>query len=70
VNAPTQVTTMLACDLARKSGVPQLTLRRWARAGLIPFQLDSSGRRIYDETSLRRAKELRNRKSFKLRDPE
>lgn len=52
---------MLAAAAAQASGVPQLTIRRWCRRGLIPFTLDTSGRRVFDAEGIAALKDLRTR---------
>jgi DNA-binding transcriptional MerR regulator len=59
---------LTASGLAAATGIPQLTIRNWARRGLIPFRLDSTGKRIFNDASIARAKELRSRTVFKLVD--
>ena len=52
---------MLAAAAAHASGVPQLTIRRWCRRGLIPFTVDTSGRRVFDDEGIAALKDLRTR---------
>jgi DNA-binding transcriptional MerR regulator len=62
-----------AGGVALASGVPQLTLRRWTRDGLIPYHRDSAGRRYYTHEAVVEAKKLRERKSYflpKAKEPE
>lgn len=57
---------LTACKVASASGVPQLTIRRWSRDGLLTFRCDSAGRRLYGPKAIEEAKALRARATWKL----
>lgn len=57
---------LTASAVALASGVPQLTIRRWARDGLLTFRRDSAGRRLFNRESIEQAKKLRARKTHTL----
>jgi MerR HTH family regulatory protein len=57
--------TASAVSIASK--VPQLTIRRWAREGLLTYRRDSAGRRLFRHAAIEEAKKLRERKTHTLR---
>ncbi len=48
------------------TGVPSITIKRWAKAGLVVCRCDSAGRRIYGRESIAQIKALRDRKAHVL----
>ena len=38
--------------LARAAGISEWTVRRYAREDLVPYRLDSAGRRLFDDTAV------------------
>ena len=38
--------------LARAAGISEWTVRRYARDDLVPYRLDSAGRRLFDDTAV------------------
>jgi DNA-binding transcriptional MerR regulator len=47
--------------LSMETRVPEQTIRRWLRKGLINYLQDSAGRRLFDEVGLAQAIKLRDR---------
>ena len=59
--------TLTASAVSFASGVPQLTIRRWSREGLLTHRVDSAKRRFYGQQAIKEAQALRNRSTFLLR---
>lgn len=57
---------LTASAVSIAANVPQMTIRRWARDGLLKFRRDSTGRRLFNRESIEQAKKLRARKTHTL----
>jgi DNA-binding transcriptional MerR regulator len=53
-------------DIREKYGPAPSTIRNWEALGLIEFQRDWCGRRIFDDPAIERIKELMDRRHHKL----
>lgn len=57
---------LTAGAVSMAANVPQMTVRRWARKGLLTFRRDSTGRHLFSRESIEQAKTLRARKTYTL----
>jgi DNA-binding transcriptional MerR regulator len=57
---------LTASTVSIAANVPQMTIRRWARDGLLTFRRDSTGRHLFNRESIEEAKKLRARKTYTL----
>jgi len=57
-----QVGPLTVGAVARGAGVSEGSVRTYARAGLIEFTLDSSGRRLFDQAAVQIVRELHQRR--------
>lgn len=48
--------------LARAAGISEWAVRRYAREDLIPYRLDSAGRRLFEETAVADVRALYQRR--------
>ena len=48
--------------LARAAGISEWTVRRYAREDLVPYRLDSAGRRLFDEAAIVEVRALYERR--------
>lgn len=44
--------TLTVSGLARAAGVSEGTVRQYSRRKLIPYSIDSAGRRLFDESAI------------------
>jgi len=54
-----QISVYTISGVASAAGVPECTIRDWARRGLIPHTRDSTGRRLFDSAAIEAASKLR-----------
>lgn len=54
-----QISVYTISGVASAAGVPECTIRDWAKRGLIPHTRDSTGRRLFDSASIEAASKLR-----------
>ena len=54
-----EISVYTISGVASAAGVPECTIRDWAKRGLIPHIRDKTGRRLFDSAGIEAASKLR-----------